>query len=170
MRNDTILMIVSMTKSHTVSSNKFQNFETSTSKWTYHRVRFFPTNRGVDMDTGVHLVRVHVHRTLPAKLTYAKMARGLNQFAFRINNKNQVVCGINIEKVRKGQNTLNDTLRPNHGYVGQKNKNEELNLQTGPIKMNSSKKSDGAEMLYPERRRMGRLFNIKAMDSRTKTD
>ena len=62
----------------------------------------------------------------------------MNQFAFRINNKNQVVCGINIEKVRIGQNTLNDTLRPNQGYVGQKNKNEELNLQTGPIKMNFS--------------------------------
>ena len=60
----------------------------------------------------------------------------MNQFAFRINNKNQVVCGINIEKVRIGQDTLNDTLRPNHGYVGQKNKNEELNSQTGPIKMN----------------------------------
>ena len=161
MRNDTILMIVSMTKSHTVSATIFQNFETSICNWT---------RNGVDMDTGVHLVRVHFHRTLPAKLTYAKMTRGLNQFAFRINNKNQVVCGINIEKVRKGQNTLNDTLRPNHGYVGQKNKNEELNLQTGPIKMNSSKKSDGAEMLYPERRRMGWLFNIETRDPRTKTD
>ena len=53
--------------------------------------------------------------------------RGLNQFAFRINNKNQVVCRINIEKVRIGQDTLNDTLRPNQGYVGQKNKNDELN-------------------------------------------
>ena len=86
---------------------------------------------------------------------YAKIARGLNQFAFRINNKNQVVCGINIEKVRIGQNTLNDTLRPNHGYVGQKNKNEELNFQTGPIKMNFGRK---------------RLFNIKSRDPRTRTD
>ena len=85
------------------------------------------------------------------KLTYAKIARGLNQFAFRINNKNQVVCGINIEKVRIGQNTLNDTLRPNHGYVGQKNKNEELNLQTGPIKMNFRPKSKTNEVLSRDR-------------------
>ena len=66
-------------------------------------------------------------KRFPAMLIYMRIPRGLNLFAFRINNKNQVVCRINIEKVRIGQDTLNDTLRPNQGYVGQKNKNDELN-------------------------------------------
>ena len=71
----------------------------------------------------------------PAKIKWIEIAWSFNKFACRINNKNQVVCGINIEKVRRGQNTLNDTLRPNQGYVGQKTKNERLNSQIGPIKM-----------------------------------